>query len=297
MIEFEGIEGGIGHARYSNPDADAIIGRKIPILDHGYAYLVDYLGGDGAIADAARTSFGRGTRKRSDDEALIRRLMRDRHTSPFEMVEFVIQFRAPIFVLRQLFRHRTHSANEESMRYSQASDEFYTPAPEHVRLQSRTSKQGGDEIAPASVGEWFGTASRHVVLGAATVYVAATGEGIARELARINLPVSAYSTVRWKMNLHNLLHLLSLRLDPHAQWETRQYAEAFALIVSRVTPFTYAMWQEYVFEGVRLSATAAQVVRDVLRDTNARDDHELSARLMAIESESERADFRKKFGL
>lgn len=284
--------------RYQNPAADAIIGRKIRMLDRGYVYLVDYMGGDSAIVQAARTSYGAGTKRRSEDNALIRRLMRDRHHSPFEMVDIKVHLKAPIFVLRQLVRHRTHALNEISGRYSVLSDEMYLPEPEDVAYQDARNKQGRGETFDEEEAIGITSAIREQHRADYALYRRLVDElGVARELARIVLPLSLYSELYWKQNLRNYLHLLSLRLDPHAQWEIRQLAEGLALIARTIAPVTYAAWEEYEFHAVRLGRAAAGIAREALAALEQSDPEALAALLARLPSENERVEFRRQFAL
>ncbi len=217
--------------RLTTPEADAMIGVKIPCLDLGFVYLVDYMGGDASIVQAARVSYGIGTKTVNEDRGLIRYLMRHQHTTPFEMVEMKFHLKLPIFVARQMIRHRTANVNEYSGRYSVMPDEFYLPPVEHVTKQSATNRQGGgDPVTSDEAAE---------VLGIIEGEQRAVREGyermleldIRRELARVNLGVAQYTEWYWKNDLHNLFRFLMLRMDDHAQYEIRVYAEAMAKIV------------------------------------------------------------------
>ncbi len=274
------------------PAVDAILGVPIRVLDHGFVRLVDYLGNDDAIVQAARVSYGPGTKKVSEDKALIRYLLRQRHTSPFEMVEVKLHIKAPIFVARQAHRHRASSINEVSGRYSVLPDELYLPDDTQISFQSTDNKQGRSEVdVPADVKARV----RELLLAGQRESYAAYQElldaGIARELARIALPVAVYTEWYWKVNLHNLFHFLELRLDPHAQFEIRIYAEAIALIVQRLAPVAYAAFNDYAREAVRLSAQERELVRKALHGEaiTPEDWRRLGKR--------ERAEFARKFGL
>ena len=259
------------------PALEEILYEAIPILDHGFIRVVDYMGDDAAIVQAARVSYGKGTRKISQDEGLIRYLMRHRHTSPFEMCEIKLHVKLPIFVARQWIRHRTANVNEYSARYSILDKEFYTPAPDQLAIQSTTNRQGrGDTLAPEAAAEALDLlrrdaaqafASYEHLLNADTEGQPVDPErtGLARELARIGLPLSAYTQWYWKTDLHNLLHFISLRADPHAQYEIRVYADALRDILERWTPLAARAFEDYRLFGAELSRQALDVVRRRLR--------------------------------
>ncbi len=250
--------------RPSVPEADQIIGVKRPVLSHGYVVLVDYMGNDAAIVQAARVSYGMGTKNVRDDRGLIRYLMRHRHTTPFEMVEFKFLVRLPIYVARQWIRHRASSTNEYSARYSIVPDEFDLPAPEDVRRQSSRNRQGRGDALPPDVSERFRSGLERVSRDAYQIYRAALEEGVARETARLVLPLAYYTQWYWKINLHNLFHFLSLRLDAHAQEEIRRYAAEIAQIVRVVTPVAYEAFEEFTLEGMSLSRREQRAVRKLL---------------------------------
>ena len=262
--------------RASVPALEEILGQEIRVLDHGFIRVVDYMGDDNAVVQAARVSYGKGTKKLSEDRALIHYLMRHRHTTPFEMCEIKYHVKLPIFVARQWIRHRTASVNEYSARYSILDNEFYLPAPEHLAAQSAANRQGrGEVLAGAEAARVYELLRRD----AAQVYadyeemlnqradgavVDPDRAGLARELARMNLTLNFYTQWYWKTNLHNLLNFLVLRADAHAQHEIRAYAEAMLQTVARWTPIAYQAFVENGLEGVRLSKTAMAVVRRML---------------------------------
>jgi thymidylate synthase (FAD) len=202
----------------------------VPVLDHGFVGLVDHMGSDDAIVQAARVSYGAGTKQVQDDRNLIRYLMRHEHTTPFEMCEVKFHIKLPIFVMRQLVRHRTASMNEYSARYSVLTDEFYIPEMEQIQQQSSTNKQGREEsdwgfeerrrVQHAFQRSFFNSYREYTEL------LGKDGAGLARELARSVLPVGGYTELYWKANLKNFLHMARLRMDPHAQWEIREFAGA-----------------------------------------------------------------------
>ncbi len=232
-----------------------------PVLDHGFISLVDYMGNDSSIVQAARVSYGKGTKTKSDDKGLINYLMRHRHTTPFEMVEFKFHVGMPIFVARQWIRHRTASVNEMSGRYSIMPMLFYTPPDEGVRQQSEKNRQGRSEAGVDSEQLGRYNASRQAVRQAAVTHYQDQCEGnIARELARIDLPLSTYTYWYWKMDLHNLFHFLSLRCDKHAQLEIREYADVIASIVEHIVPLAFDAWKTYRLLSTSLSYNELQII-------------------------------------
>ncbi len=262
--------------RATVPALEEILYQAIPVLDHGFVRVVDYMGDDAAIVQAARVSYGKGTRKISEDRGLIHYLLRHRHTTPFEMCEIKFHVKLPIFVARQWIRHRTANVNEYSARYSVLDEEFYVPAPEHLAAQSQINKQGRDDALPEAEAAEVLAAIKNEGTRAYGTYTkllneTAKGEvidekrnGIARELARMVLPANIYSQWYWKIDLHNLLHFLSLRADPHAQYEIRVYAEAMLDVVSRWVPITYEAFTQHRLKSVTLSAAAWEVVKRML---------------------------------
>ena len=225
----------------------------IKCLDKGFVRLVDSMGGDDAIVQAARVSYGQGTSKVSQDRGLIRYLMRHRHTTPFEMVEFKFHCKMPIFVARQWVRHRTANINEYSLRYSEARDEFYMPEPEHIQFQSALNKQGRSGEVPVElkqkVFDYFKKNSERSF----ALYQELNEAGVARELARSLLPVNIYTEWYWKNDFHNLLHFIGLRSDGHAQYEIRVFSDAMAHYVKEKAPFAWEAYQDYVVHGMRFS--------------------------------------------
>jgi thymidylate synthase (FAD) len=238
------------------------------VLDHGFVALVDLMPrlvpvgstADYAIAQAARTSYGRGTKKLNEDEGLIRYLMRHKHTTPFEFCELKFHVRMPIFVARQWIRHRTASVNEYSARYSIVPDQFYIPRSEHVQEQSMANKQGrGDHSGPEAAAD-FVEVCMDTGREAYSRYQGAVDANIARELARIVLPVNAYTEWYWKCNLHNLFHFLRLRMDPHAQMEIRVYAEAMYRLIKPFFPIACQAFEDYRLNSVELSALEVEAL-------------------------------------
>ncbi|GAJ29521.1 FAD-dependent thymidylate synthase [Acidomonas methanolica] len=243
---------------------EARLFTPIDLLDHGFLRVVDYMGDDGAIVQAARVSYGRGTRKVSEDAGLIRYLMRHRHSTPFEMCEMKFHVKLPVFVARQWIRHRMANVNEYSARYSILDREFYIPSPEHVAVQSVSNRQGRAEALPA------GKAAEVLELlrrDAARCYddyetlLDPERYGLARELARMNLTLNTYTQWYWKIDLHNLLHFISLRADPHAQYEIRVYAEAMLDVLRDWVPVTAAAFEEYRLGAFTFSAGMLRVIR------------------------------------
>jgi thymidylate synthase (FAD) len=244
--------------------------QPIPVLDHGFVRVIDYMGDDAAVVQAARVSYGRGTRRTSEDAALIRYLMRHRHTTPFEMAEIKYHVKLPIFVARQWIRHRTASVNEYSARYSIMDREFYIPAPEHLAAQSAANRQGrgavlaGEEAAEVLALLREDAARTHDHYVSMLAEGDDTRQGLARELARMNLTLNTYTQWYWKSDLHNLLGFLALRGDAHAQWEIRAYAEAMQRTVAAWVPLTYAAFRDFRLGAVTFSAPALAVLRRLL---------------------------------
>ena len=250
------------------PALEEVLFQPIPVLDHGFVRVVDYMGDDGAIVQAARVSYGRGTRRVQDDAGLIRYLMRHRHTTPFEMCEIKYHVKLPIFVARQWIRHRTASVNEYSARYSVLDREYYLPAPEHLAGQARDNRQGrgevlGSEAAAAVLALLRADAER--CYAHYEEMLDPEGTGLARELARINLTLNTYTQWYWKIDLHNLLHFLGLRADPHAQQEIRVYAEAMLETVRRWVPLAAQAFLDYRLGAVTVSAGGLSVIRRLLK--------------------------------
>lgn len=235
-------------------EAEEILGVYFPVLDHGFVSMVDYMGTDTCIERAARVSYGYGTRRRSETRGLLRYLRRHHHTTPSEMVELKFHCCMPIFVARQWIRHRTASVNEYSGRYSLMPMLFYTPAGDQLQTQSRTNNQGrsGDAVS-SDVYESVIERWRSNRQASAETYEWITSQDVAREIARIDLPLSTYTQWYWKIDLHNLLHFLTLRVDAHAQWEMRQFARTIAGMMKRVAPLSFEAWLDYDVGGVALS--------------------------------------------
>lgn len=252
-------------SQHRSEEADKLIDQEIKVLDKGFVRLVDYMGTDGAIVQAARVSYGKGTMKKSRDRELIRYLLGHRHTSPFEMVEFKFHVKLPIFVARQWIRHRTANVNEYSGRYSVMKEEFYRPEPDQIRFQSEVNKQGrSHEEVPAELQDDFLAHADETQRLLYPKYNQFIDDGLARELARINLPLSMYTEWYWKIDLHNLLHFLRLRIDPHAQYEIRVYAEAMGEIVKAACPMTWEAFLDYIVNGADFSAIELRTMKESL---------------------------------
>jgi thymidylate synthase (FAD) len=240
--------------RPSVPALDAMLGDALPVLDDGFVRVVDYMGDDSAIVQAARTSYGRGTKRRHEDRGLLRYLMRHAHTTPFEMCEIKLHVRAPMDVWRQWIRHRTASVNEYSTRYSEAIDAAQKTAPDAWRLQSAGNRQGSSGLLPPEQGMRLSEAESELQRQARHVYEARLAAGVAREQARKELPLSTYTEAYWKIDLQNLLHFLELRMDEHAQLEIRAYANVIGdQIVAKWVPMTWEAFLDYRRGGTRLS--------------------------------------------
>ena len=240
----------------------------VAVHDHGLCALIDVMPrlvpqghtADQAIVQAARVSYGAGTKKVNEDRGLIRYLLRHRHTTPFEMVEFKFHVRMPIFVARQWIRHRTANVNEYSARYSIVPDRFYRPSRDDIRQQSKTNRQGRDELIDDATAEAFlGYLDRAERLH--DEYLKLTEQGLAREIARIGLPQSVYTEWYWKIDLHNLLRFLSLRIDEHAQKEIRDFSRAMLALIEPMCPWTVEAWRDYELESVRLTRLEIEALR------------------------------------
>ncbi len=245
-----------------------------PVLDHGFIRVIDYMGDDAAITQAARVSYGRGTKAVSNDEGLIRYLMRHWHSTPFEMCEVKLHVKLPVFVARQWIRHRTANVNEYSARYSILDREFYIPEPEQLAAQSTVNSQGRGEVLQGPEAQRVLDMLRDDATRSYDHYEAMLSQaqpdgtpqqGLARELARMNLPANIYTQWYWKVDLHNLFHFLRLRADAHAQYEIRVYAEMICAIVKDWVPLAYGAFEDYRLGGAQLSGKAVDCVRRMLR--------------------------------
>jgi len=261
----------ITHKPFESPTFDVMNGAarlEVKVHDHGLVALVDVMPrlvpvgqtADAAIVQAARVSYGQGTKKVSEDRGLIRYLLRHRHTTPFEMIEFKFHVVMPIFIARQWIRHRTANVNEYSARYSVVPDRFYIPSLDNVRGQSATNRQGGEQ--PVDVGtaqeflDWLAESDKQYQR-----YQELLDKGVTRELARVGLPVNVYTEWYWKCDLHNTLHFLSLRMDPHAQQEIRDYANAMFALIQPIVPITAEAFLDYRLEAMQLTRLEIEAVR------------------------------------
>ena len=260
---------------------------EIPIHEHGFIALVDAMPrlvpegqtADFAIVQAARVSYGAGTKKISEDRGLIRYLMRHHHTTPFEMVEFKFHVAMPIFIARQWIRHRTANVNEYSARYSIVQDRFYSPSVENVRAQSNTNRQGGTApVDAATAQEFLGWLDQ--CAAQYEQYEKLLEKGVTRELARIGLPVSAYTEWYWKCDLHNIFHFLALRMDAHAQQEIRDYATAMYALIRPIAPIACEAFEQYRLNGLHLTALEIDAIRtsNPLATDNKREQSEWEAK-------------------
>ena len=255
--------------RATVPGMEAHLYKAYDVLDHGFIRVIDYMGDDSAICQAARVSYGKGTKSVQNDEGLIRYLMRHWHSTPFEMCEIKLHVKLPVFVARQWIRHRTANVNEYSARYSILDREFYIPAPEHLAAQSVINNQGRGE---ALTGDEAARVLEYLKGDAARCYdhyaemISDEGQqGLARELARMNLPANIYTQWYWKVDLHNLFHFLRLRADSHAQYEIRVYADAICKVVADWVPAAYGAFEDYRMGGATLSSKAIDCLRRMLK--------------------------------
>lgn len=258
------------------PELEKILYHPMKVLDHGFVRVVDYMGDDSAIVQAARVSYGKGTKKISQDRGLINYLMRHRHTTPFEMCDIKFHIKLPIFIARQWIRHRTASVNEYSGRYSILSKEFYIPSADNLAKQSKTNKQGRDDVLSQKDSERVLELLIDDSERCYTSYQEMLNEdekgnsinsdfpGLARELARMNLTLNYYTEWYWKINLHNLMHFLALRADEHAQYEIRVYAEVMLNVLKAWVPITYDAFMEYRKNSLTLSASAVKLINALL---------------------------------
>jgi thymidylate synthase (FAD) len=258
------------------PALEELLYQAIPVLDHGLVRVIDYMGDDAAIVQAARVSYGRGTRRVSEDSGLIRYLMRHRHSTPFEMCEIKYHVKLPIFVARQWIRHRTANVNEYSARYSILDREFYLPAPEHLAAQSAANRQGRGDVLGSEEAAHVLDVLREDATRCYDHYAEMlneddagaardpTRQGLARELARMNLTLNTYTQWYWKIDLHNLFHFLSLRADAHAQYEIRAYADAMLRTVEAWVPVACQAFRDYRLGAVTLSAQMLAAVQRML---------------------------------
>ena len=264
-------------ARVTAPELEAVLYKPIEVLDHGFIRVIDYMGDDSSIVQSARVSYGKGTKKISNDKGLIKYLMRHRHSTPFEMCEIKFHIKLPIFIARQWIRHRTANVNEYSARYSILDKEFYIPSAENLAAQSAINNQGrGDALTDDEASNVIQilkkdaeqTYSNYETLlneSSEGNIIDESKSGIARELARMNLTLNTYTQWYWKIDLNNLLHFLALRADDHAQYEIRVYADAMLDIVKKWVPLTYEAFDDYRIGGTELSAKELNLMRKLLK--------------------------------
>ncbi len=246
-------------ARIIVPEAEALLDVQVPVLDKGFVRLVDYLGGDERIVQAARVSYGSGTKTYRQDRGLIHYLIKNWHTSPFEQVVLTFHTKMPIFVARQWVRHRTARLNEISGRYSVMKDDFYVPEAGQIKYQSDSNKQArADESLPLEEAQGVIELLAEEQRSAYANYRLMLEKGVAREIARTNLPINLYTEWYWQIDLHNLFHFLRLRLDPHAQYEIRVYAEAMAKAAKAVAPVAYEAFEEHILGSVIFSRAESE---------------------------------------
>ncbi len=255
--------------RATSPGIEQHLYTAHPVLDHGFVRVVDYMGDDAAICQAARVSYGKGTKSVQNDEGLIRYLMRHWHSTPFEMCEVKLHVKLPVFVARQWIRHRTANVNEYSARYSILDREFYIPAPDALNAQSVINNQGRGEVLQgeeaARVLDILKSDSNRAYDHYESMISAEGQQGLARELARMNLPANIYTQWYWKVDLHNLLHFLRLRADSHAQYEIRVYADVICNIVADWVPFAFKAFEDYRLGAVTMSAQMVDCLRRMLK--------------------------------
>ena len=247
------------------PEAEKILDKEIKVLDHGFVRLVDYMGSDARIVQTARVSYGEGTKTLREDAGLIDYLLRHEHTSPFEHVIFEFHAKMPIFVARQWIRHRTARLNEISGRYSVIKDEFYVPDSSSINFQNKDNKQGRavDDVPDNLKDKVISILSKDQE-AVYKNYEEMIDDDIARELARINLPLSTYTEWYWQMDLKNMFHFLKLRMDHHAQWEIQEYGRAMAKIVKAVCPLAYESFEKHMVNGARFSEHELNAIRLML---------------------------------
>jgi len=258
------------------PALEEILYHPLPVLDHGFVRVIDYMGDDAAIVQAARVSYGKGTKKVNEDAGLINYLLRHRHTTPFEMCEIKFHIKLPIFVARQWIRHRTANVNEYSARYSILDREFYIPSSDQLAAQSKSNRQGRGDLVEGKEAERVFALLKNDSEQVYDHYIEMLNEnesgavineknkGLARELARMNLTLNYYTQWYWKVDLHNLMHFLSLRADAHAQYEIRVYADAMLDVLKRWLPITYAAFMNYRVGGASVSAKGLAALRAML---------------------------------
>lgn len=288
-------------SRPRSSELEDILGLNFPVLDDGFIRVIDYMGTDSAIVQAARVSYGAGTKQVSEDRGLIRYLLRNRHTTPFEMCELKLHVRVPMDCWRQWIRHRTASVNEYSTRYSVAVDACRTTQPDEWRSQSDINKQGSGAAISPELGEQLSKEEARLHALCKEVYTSRLDSGVAREQARKDLPLSTYTEAYWKIDLHNLLHFLALRMDSHAQYEIREYARIIGSeIVSKWVPHTWEAFLEYRMNSLSLSDTESRVLALLVEGKQAEanqllyERNWLQANQASIKESREASEFREK---
>jgi len=260
-----------------SPGLEEVLYKAFPVLDHGFVRVIDYMGTDSAVVQAARVSYGKGTKKRTEDRGLIHYLLRQSHTTPLEMCEIKFHIKLPIFVARQWIRHRTANVNEYSARYSILDKEFYIPSPEHLAIQSSINRQGRGDVLSPTYAHHVMTLLREDADRSYAHYEELLNEdvegnildpqkeGLTRELARMNLSLNFYTQWYWKIDLHNLMHFLTLRADSHAQYEIRAYADVMLDLLERWVPFTYEAFIQYRKDAGHFSKNGLAVLKKLLK--------------------------------
>ena len=263
--------------REISPGLEEILYKPFPVLDHGFIRVIDYMGTDSSIVQAARVSYGKGTKKKTEDRGLIHYLLRHSHTTPFEMCEIKFHVKLPMFIARQWIRHRTANVNEYSARYSILDKEFYIPSEEHLAAQSSTNRQGRGETLSPEYSRYVMELLRkdaELVYGHYEELLNEDGEGnirdpnkdgLARELARMNLSLNFYTQWYWKIDLHNFMHFINLRADSHAQYEIRAYADVMTKILEAWLPHTYEAFIQYRKDGGRFSKNGIETLKKLLK--------------------------------
>ncbi|AWD33440.1 Thymidylate synthase ThyX [Candidatus Fokinia solitaria] len=262
---------------------DEVLGQRFDVLDKGFIRVIDYMGDDSAVVQAARVSYGKGTKKVLEDRGLIRYLMRNRHTTPFEMCEIKLHIKLPIFIARQWMRHRTGSFNEYSARYSILDSDMYTPDDSTPCLQSSSNKQGRDTTVDTTLGKQISSSIQKNNETAYLLYEELLANGVAKEIARIVLPLNCYTQFYWKVNLNNLMHFIKLRLDRHAQYEIRQYAKILYDILKIWVPTSLEAFNDYLLNGMYLSEKVMTILKRKIKGENIQyEDSGLSKQEWAI---------------
>lgn len=267
---------------------------EIKVLDKGFVKLVRFMGDDSAIVQSARVSYGEGTKTYREDRGLIRYLMKNEHTSPFEQVVFVFHMKLPIFVTRQIVRHRTSRINEVSGRYSELPEEFYVPDVININKQSSNNKQGRGDIFNENDAKRIATGMKIMSEDSFDYYHELLKEDVAREIARIQLPTSTYTEWYWQMDLRNLFHFLKLRMDPHAQWETQQYAVAIYELIKPIVPIACEAFEDYMLNAKTFSAQEMEMLIGLVKNITL---DGFSAELISKLSKRELAEFKSKLNM